>query len=420
LSRRHGGRPVIARPADATDTTEHALRQLLTPEGLADPYALYRELREREASGDPIGRVVVRHEQVSAALTDRSMSCERIPGLVASLPDEVRSQVSVVERTLGDIIAFRDPPAHTRLRRLLAKAFTPGVVGQERLAIERAAGFLIDAIADDGETDLHGRVTYPLPAMVIGALLGVPDAELERFQRWALDIVFFVGSGQLGAELALRTRDSMLEMREYLADLVGRRRREPGDDLLSAMIAAADEGDRLTTDEIYANSVFLMTAGHETATNMLSNGVLTLLRHEDQLARLLAAPELIETATEEMLRYESPVQVTARFVTEDRELWGRRLRAGEALILLLGAANRDPDVFDDPDRFDIGRDKNRHLAFALGPHFCLGASLARLEMQVVVPLILERLPGLALGDGEIAWQPTLSFRGPTQLPVRWG
>lgn len=408
-----------ASPADGADTTDHALRSLLAPEGLADPYSLYRELRDTEASGGSIGRVVVRHDQVSAALTDRSMSCDRIPGLVAALPGAVQPDVTVVERTLRDILAFRDPPGHTRVRRLLAKAFTPAVIRQEQLAVERAARFLLDGVAGDGEADLHARVTYPLPAMVIGALLGVPDTELERFQGWALDIVFFVGSGQLDAELALRTRDSLVEMREYLADLVERRRQAPGDDLLSAMIAAADEGDRLTTDEIYANSVFLMTAGHETATNMLSNGVLTLLRCQDQLQRLRADQGLIETATEEMLRYESPVQVTARYVTGETEFSGRRLRAGDALILLLGAANRDPRVFADPDRFDIGREKNRHLAFAIGAHYCLGASLARLEMQVVVPMILERFPDLRLRDDDITWQPTLSFRGPTELWVRW-
>lgn len=407
------------RSADGADTTAHALRSLLTPQGLADPYSLYRELRDTEASGGSIGRLVVRHDQATAALIDRSMSCDRIPGLVATLSEAVRAEVTVVERTLRDIVAFRDPPGHTRIRRLLAKAFTPAVVRQERLAVERATRFLLDDITDEREVDLHARVTYPLPAMVIGALLGVPDTELERFQAWALDIVSFVGSGQLDADLARRTRDSMMEMREYLAELVEQRRLAPGDDLLSAMIAAAEEDDRLTTDEIYANAVFLMTAGHETATNMLSNGVLTLLRHQEQIQLLRTDPGLIESATEEMLRFESPVQVTARFVTEDTEFSGRRLRAGDALILLLGAANRDPDVFAEPDRFDIGREKNHHVAFALGPHFCLGASLARLEMQVVVPMILERFPNLRLRDADIAWQPTLSFRGPTELAVQW-
>lgn len=402
------------------DATGHTLRTLLSPTGLADPYALYRELRATEDAGGDIGRIVVRHDQVSAALRETSMSSDRIPGLMATLPLELRTEVGLVERTLRDIIAFRDPPGHTRVRRLLSSAFTPAVVRQERLAIEQAAEFLLATIAaENNEADLHAGLTFPLPAMVIAALLGVPDAERDRFQQWAVDIVYFVGSGNIDSELARRTRDGMLEMREYMADLVGRRRRDPGHDLLSAMIAAADEGDRLTADEIFANAVFLMTAGHETATNMLSNGLLTLLRHPGELARLRADPGLIEPATEETLRYESPVQMTGRFVTADSTFFGRRLCAGEALILVLGAANRDPNVFDAPDRFDIGRAKNRHLAFALGSHFCLGASLARLEMQVVIPMILARFPRLRLLDDAVTWQPTLSFRGPTELRTCW-
>lgn len=414
-----GGPAVTVRGQGSSDATQRALRPLRDPAGLADPYPIYWQLRMAERAGQDLGRVVVSHDQVATALTDRALSSDRIPGLLSTLPVDVRSEVDVVERTLRDITAFRDPPDHTRIRRLLAKAFTPAVVRREREAVERAASFLLDGIAADGAADLHARVTFPLPAMVIAALLGVPDAEIERFQSWALDIVYFVGSGNLDGELALRTRDGMLEMRAYMADLVARRRQEPGDDLLSAMIAAADEGDRLTEDEIFANSVFLMTAGHETATNMLSNGLLTLLRHPGELARLRADRSLMESATEEMLRYESPVQITSRFVREDREVVGRELRAGEALILVLGAANRDPDVFDDPDRFDIARRDNRHLAFAFGPHYCLGASLARLEMQVVVPMVLDRFPGLRLNDDEVTWQPTLSFRGPTALWVRW-
>lgn len=397
--------------------TTETLRGLLTDDGLRDPYPVYRALRDAETAGRDIGRIVVRHDQVAEALGDRSMSSERIPGLLAGLTDDVRAEAAIVGSTLADIVAFRDPPDHTRVRQLLAKSFTPRVLAQERDAVGKVARHLLGRLPDQGTVDLVAAVTYPLPAMVIAALLGVPDAEFDRFTGWANDIVFFVGSGEVDEVLTRKTRDSMIEMRAYVADLVARRRRQPGDDLLSEMIAAVDEGERLSEEELYANSVFLMTAGHETATNMLTNSMLTLLRHPGELARMRADPELIGSATEEMLRFESPVQITARFQRDDRQFHGRNVRAGEALTLVLGAANRDPDVFADPDRFDIARSPNRHLAFALGPHYCLGASLARLEMHVVVPLLLDRFPGLALVGDDVTWQRTLSFRGVTALEV---
>lgn len=262
----------------SADTTTAALRGLLSPDGLDDPYPVYRALRDAETAGRDIGRIVVRHDQVAEALGDRSMSSDRIPGLLAGLPADVQTDVAIVGSTLGDIVAFRDPPDHTRVRRLLAKSFTPRVLAQQRAAVERAARHLLDRLPDRGTVDLVGAMTFPLPAMVIATLLGVPDAEFDRFTSWANDIVFFVGSGDVDEALARKTRDSMIEMRAYMADLVARRRQESDHNLLSEMIAVADESDRLSVDEIYANSVFLMTAGHETATNMLTNGVLTLDR----------------------------------------------------------------------------------------------------------------------------------------------
>jgi cytochrome P450 len=207
-------------------------------------------------------------------------------------------------------------------------------------------------------------------------------------------------------------------MRELLARLVVERTADPGPDLLSAMIGAADEGERLSVDELYANALFLMTAGHETATNMLSNGILTLLRHPDQQELLLADWSLLGTATEEMLRFESPVQIGARVADRDREVQGLPLRAGQPVIVMLGAANRDPEVFGEPDRFDLTRDPNPHVAFGHGMHFCLGAALARAEMETVLPRLFDRFGPMRLAEDTVEWQPTLDFRGPTRLLVR--
>jgi cytochrome P450 len=342
---------------------------LLSPEGLRDPYAVYSRFRAAEAAGQDIGQVVVRYDQVLRLLGDRRLSSERVDAILAPLGSDVREQCPFVARA-------------------------------------------------DGEADLHRAYSYPLPALVVGAMLGIPETDLDRFKSWALDIVFLVGSGAPTAELAVSAQEHFGEMREYLGKLVHARRRDPGEDLLSAMIGAADHDKRLSEDEIFSNATFLMTAGHETATNMLSNAVVTLLRHPGQLERLRSDRSLISSAAEEILRFESPVQMTSRRALEDGEYAGRRVKAGDNLQLFLGAANRDPARFRDPDRFDTARTR-RHVAFAYGPHYCLGAALAREELRIALDHLLDRLPGLELAVGEVAWQPTIDFRGPLSLPVRW-
>jgi pimeloyl-[acyl-carrier protein] synthase len=396
-----------------------SVRDLLSPDGLRDPYAVYSRFRNAEAAGHDIGQVVVRYDQVVDLLGDRRLSSERVDAILGPLGPDVRGRCPFVECTLRGIVAFRDPPDHVRIRTLLASTFSPRMV--ERIAdmIEEISTRLLDAVAAAGETDLHRAYSYPLPALVVGAMLGIPETALDRFKSWALDIVLLVGSGSPTERLAVSAQEHFAEMREYLRALVAARRGEPGDDLLSAMISAADQEHRLSEDEIFANAIFLMTAGHETATNMLSNAVLTLLRHPDQLERLRRDRSLIRSAAEEILRFESPVQMTSRRAVADAEVAGRRVKAGDALQLFLGAANRDPARFPDPDRFDITRPDNRHVAFGFGSHFCLGATLARAELRIALDHLLDRLPGLELTVGEVAWQPTIDFRGPLSLPVRW-
>ena len=404
---------------EPTPDTMPSVRDLASPDGLRDPYAVYSRFRDAERAGHDIGRVVVRYDQIVGLLGDRRLSSARVGGILEPLGTGVRDRCPLVERTLRGIVAFRDPPDHTRIRRLLSSTFSLRMVARVADMIEGISTRLLDAVAADGETDLHRAYTTPLPAMVVGAMLGVPEADLDRFKAWAQDIVFLVGSGSPTEQLAVAAEGHFAEMREYLHALVAARRADPGDDLLSAMIAAADHEGRLTEDEIYSNATFLMTAGHETATNMLSNGVLTLIRHPDQFERLRLDRSLIPSAAEEILRFESPVQMTPRLAVEDGELAGRPVKAGDALLLFLGAANRDPARFPHPDRFDIARTDNRHLAFGYGAHFCLGAALARQELRTALAHLLDRLPGLELSVDDVAWQPTIDFRGPLSLPVRW-
>lgn len=395
------------------------VRDLLSPDGLRDPYAIYDRFRRAEAAGRDIGHVVVGYDQVVGLLGDRRLSSERVDAILEPLGPDVRRRCPFAERTLQSIIAFRDPPDHTRIRALLASTFSPRMVKQVGELIEGISARLLDAVVADGETDLHRAYSYPLPALVVGAMLGIPERDVDRFKSWARDIVFLVGSGSPSERLAVAAEEHFREMRAYLGTLVHDRRHAPHPDLLSAMIDAADHGARLSEDEIFANATFLMTAGHETVTNMLSNGVLSLLRHPDQLERLRGERSLTASAAEEILRFESPVQMTSRRALADGEFAGRRVKAGEALQLFLGAANRDPARFPDPDRFDIARADNRHVAFGFGPHFCLGAALAREELRVALDHLLDRLPGLELAVDEVAWQPTIDFRGPLALPVRW-
>jgi len=395
------------------------VRDLLSPDGLRDPYAIYDRFRRAEAAGRDIGHVVVGYDQVVGLLGDRRLSSERVDAILEPLGPDVRRRCPFAERTLQSIIAFRDPPDHTRIRALLASTFSPRMVKQVGELIEGISARLLDAVVADGETDLHRAYSYPLPALVVGAMLGIPERDVDRFKSWARDIVFLVGSGSPSERLAVAAEEHFGEMRAYLGALVRDRRHAPHPDLLSAMIDAADHGARLSEDEIFANATFLMTAGHETVTNMLSNGVLSLLRHPDQLERLRGERSLTASAAEEILRFESPVQMTSRRALADGEFAGRRVKAGEALQLFLGAANRDPARFPDPDRFDIARADNRHVAFGFGPHFCLGAALAREELRVALDHLLDRLPGLELAVDEVAWQPTIDFRGPLALPVRW-
>jgi cytochrome P450 len=393
------------------------LRSLLSESGLADPYAIYERLRE-DRSSTLAARVLVDHGPVREALTDRRFSADRIGTLTARLSPEAADETALVSSTLRSIIAFRDPPGHTRLRRLMTLALGARAVGGRRDLIRRLTQGYLDRIRGEGTTDLVRSLTFPLPAQVIAAILGIPEADRSRFERWANDVVFYVGSGSVDDALARRTLASMEQMHHYMSTLIAERRQQPRDDLLTAMLQAEDDG-RLTDEEVRANALFLMTAGHETATNMLSNALLTLLRHRDELESLRHDPTRIDAVVEEVLRFESPVQMTSRIAMEDLEIEGVVVPEGASLMLLLGAANRDPSVFDEPHRFDPGRAELGHVAFGHGPHWCIGGSLAREEARVVIPMVLEQLPDLLLEAEDVRWQPTLNFRGPQGLPVRW-
>jgi cytochrome P450 len=317
---------------------------------------------------------------------------------------------------------FSDPPRHSHLRALVMRAFTPRAVAALEPRVRELSRGLLDRAARGGEMDLVADYAVPLPLMVIAEMLGAPVADRSRFRRWT-DALVALSHAVAQDEHAARAMADFVavhdEMAAYLPALLDERRRAPRDDLLTRLVEVEMDGERLTEEEILGFFELLLLAGHETTANLISNAVLALLEHPDQLARLRAAPELIPRAVEEVLRYRSPVQAVFRVAKQDVELGGHTIAAGEQALAWIGAANRDPAHFAEPRRFDVTRDPNPHVAFGHGIHFCLGAALARIEGRVALTHLLERLSNVELAEGE--WEPREGFHvhGPSRLPLRF-
>ncbi|MDQ6909436.1 MAG: cytochrome P450 [Actinomycetota bacterium] len=382
----------------------------------ADPYPLYDWIREN----DPVHRapdgnwVIVRYEDASAVLRDPRFSTNP-----SWLGEETKAQVSTSPiRTVGTrLMMFLDPPDHTRLRTLVSQAFTPKVVEGLRPRIQQIVDELLDDVAAKGEMDVLGDLAYPLPTVVICELLGVPLADREPFKEWSADASRLL-DGYLEPAAETKGLAAAMQLAGYFTELVDKRRADPQDDLLSALIAAEDSGQRLTHEELLTTSTLLLLAGFETTMNLVGNGVFALLQHPDELARWRADPSLDRSAIEELLRWEGPVHVTARIATTDAEVGGVPIKAGEQLAVVLAAANRDPKVFADPNRLDVGRRENRHLAFAAGAHFCLGASLARHESRAAIGTLVKRFPKIEQATEGPEYRDHFVIRGLKELRVK--
>jgi cytochrome P450 len=390
-----------------------------------DPYPLYQMLR----STNPVFRVPVpnhsgagawiltRYEDVQAVLRDARFSAER------ERADLVRDNRDVIPtELLGETGALRsmllmDPPDHTRVRGLVNKAFTPRRIAALESRIEALVAKLLDATESGGGMDVIADFAVPLPAVVIAELLGVPPEDHPRFKAWSSDLISALGAEEGPLAGIERARGALAALLDYLGEIVAQRRREPRDDLISGMIAAQEAHDALTDVELLATSNLLLIAGHETTTNLIGNGLLALLRHPEQLARLRAEPDRMPAAIEELLRFDSPVQATVRVATEDVEIGGQSIDAGAIVVCGIGAANRDPAAFERPDELDLDRTDNHHLSFGFGVHFCLGAGLARLEGRVALGRLLERHPNLQLDGEEFVFRRHPILRGLTALPV---
>jgi len=397
-----------------------SLYRLLDPEVLANPYPLYQRLRtEDPVHWDPFlhAWVVTLYRDVVHVL--HYFSANRTP-----TPEQLSaiglSALNPVAQVMVRQMLFLDAPAHTRLRGLASVAFTPRRVERLRAHIQEIVDGLLDRVVHAGRADLIADVAEPMPAIVTAELMGVPVADHDQLKSWSADFAEMLGNFQHNPDRIPRVLRSVENMTAYFRSAIREQREHPRDGLIHALMTAEVDGSRLTEEEVIANVIVTMVGGQETTTNLIGNGVLSLLRHPDQLQKLREDSSLIPSAVEELLRYESPSQHTARLAPDDVELGGRRIPKRQAVIAVMGAANRDPERFPDPDRLDITRQDNRHVAFGWAAHFCFGAPLARIEGQIAFETMLRRLPNLVLEPQPLVWRHNLGLRGLTALPVVFG
>jgi cytochrome P450 len=396
-----------------------SLYHLLDPDVLANPYPLYRRLREEDpVHWDPYlhAWVVTRYEEAVQVLhrfrASRTPSPERLSALGMS-------ELTPIAELMVRQMLFLDPPEHRRVRRLASAAFTPRRVARLRDRIRQVAVSLLERLEGSPQFEVMAGLANPLPAIVTAEMLGVPTADHELLKTWSQDFAEMLGNFQHNPGRARRTLQSVEEMVAYFREAIHQEAVRPTTGLVNVLATAEVDGDRLSEDEVVANVIVTMVGGQETTTNLIGNGLLTLLRHPEELERLRREPALMPSAIEELLRYESPSQHTARLAPAGAILGGREIPEDAAVISVMGAANRDPDRFPDPDRLDLSRSDNRHLAFGWAGHFCFGAPLARVEAQIAFETLLARFPRLSLVPGaSIQWRPNLGLRGLTELHLQ--
>ena len=414
----------MAEAAPAAEIDFDLFRPLRSRGALENPFAIYALLRTvRPVMRMPVANYsgpgvwfLTRYADVEQALRDPRFSVERMRAPIVRDNLE-RLPIPIQQSARGfRSMLIMDPPDHTRVRKLANKAFTPRRVAALRGQIETIVAELLAPLRPGTSFDVMEALAAPLPAIVIAELLGVPAEDHRKFKTWAAEIVAGIGNTTTAGSAA--ATPAFLHLLGYLGEIIAARRQEPRDDLISALVLAQEENDALSDEELLATCNLLLLAGHETTTNLIGNGLLALLREPRELARLRGDLSLLPTAIEELLRYDGPVQATLRVTLDEVELDGNRIEAGSLLLIGIGAANHDPDVFHEPERLDIGRDPNPHLGFGFGAHFCLGAPLARLEAEIAFRALLERFAELRLADEAPEYRPNPILRGLKALPVQ--
>ena len=388
-----------------------------SPEFLSDPYPVYQRLRdEQPVHWSDVWNcwLLTRHDDVVESLRDldRYTNVGTTQRFLDQLPDETLGRIGPLYEHFSIGLSRSDPPGHSRLRRLTSKAFTPRMVEGMRARITAIVDALLDAVVDRERFDLIRDFAYPLPATVIAEMFGFPMEDREQFKAWSTRIAAFHGTGGADPATVLVSQDALLEARRWLGGLIDQRRKTPTSDLLSELANAEEAGETLSDQELFSVCVTFLIGGHETTTNLIGNGMLALLRHPEQLDMLREDASLIPSAVEEMLRYDAPTQRAHRLAAMDIELHGKVIRRGDFVQQALGAANRDPRQFNQPDELVVTRTDNRHVSFGMGVHFCPGAPLARLEARIAIGALLRRFPNLRpAADKPPEWSPNNFFRG---------
>lgn len=398
-----------------------SLSNLRHPEIRANPYPFYAQIR----STDPVYWdesmgfwVLTNYADISTTLLKRPVS--KAQGMTAALnrlPETEQQIAKPVYDVFARQILYADPPYHTHLRGLVNKTFTSRVVERLKPHIQQLVDELLDEVQPHGRMDVIRQLAYPLPIIIISKMLGLPPEERDRFKRWSDDAVGAVGIVRQEPGLIEKAHQSLAEFADYINDLQAQHQQQPQDNLLNALFTVEEQGAMLNREEVIANTLLLLWTGHETTTNLIGNGLLALLRHPDQMQKLKEDPTLITGAVDEFMRYDNPVQIIWRVAAEDFEIGGKQIRQGQLLNLLLGAANRDPAQFPNPDRLDLSRGPIRHAGFGFGSHYCFGAPLALINVEIAINTILRRMPTLQLETEALTWQEHPTFRGLKSLPV---
>jgi len=390
---------------------------------LQDPYPTYARLHEE----GPLHHLdvgskfavwsIISHAECSSIAKDPRLSAKRAQQMLLPLPISRQAEFSELARMFSLWLIFMDPPEHTRLRKLLNKGFSPAAIEGLRPQVEAIVDRMLKPLQHGSEVDLMREFANPMPVSIILEMLGIPQDLNETFVEWSRAIAVFRGSPDRTVEHARAAQDALIALTDFFRKTVAERRRNKGNDLISLLIDIEEEGEVLTEEELYAQCIALLFAGHETTRNLIGNGIYTLLKHPQEAAELREDPEMIRTAVEEILRFESPVQLTARVLKEEIEVCGQRIPKGWTILCMLGAANRDPKQFKEPNQLNLKRLNNQHLAFSAGPHFCIGSQLARLEGQIAILNLVQRFPKMKLTGPRPEWASTFGLRGLKTLSV---
>ena len=397
-------------------------RSLLSPEVVADPYSYFDELRTKDPvhwSGIHHSWLLTAYPDVDLALRSPRLSADRVAAMMRRRGQSLSDGAAPVYQILSRWMVFNDPPGHRRLRSVFDNAFTPRAMRSLSPRIVEVIDHLIDAVAPAGQMDVVHDFAYPLPAIVIAELIGVPASDRDIFKSWSDDVALLVFGALTMSDRHQVAQRSLVSLAAYMRDLVHQYQKQPGDNVVSRVLASGAIGTTVSEDELVGMLTHVLFAGHETTTNLIASGLRALLRNPEQLELLRANPQLMATAVDELLRYDGPAKLVVRAAAEDFELRGRSIRAGDRVFAVQAGANRDPDYFADPTRLDIRRSPNPHLGFGIGPHFCLGAGVARTEAQLALAALINRLPQLQLVPIKHRWHESLINRSLVELPVRF-